>query len=339
MTTPGTGATNPALFAAKLRGLVSENFDVPDLHVSTVTGAATGRSGATGFFLAGAEPERGVGQALAWATSRGIETLHLIADPGGVAARRAELFRDAPEVWESEGRTVRRAEPEPWPDPAEVPAQVRELAGALRDAGLDVVVEHGEVTGEVQGLEVARIVHGEAGPRIEVGVGRHDRDAFAQMHGEMVTGDALEMARESAWQHRSTEADGSHAVSRLVPERWLRSKVMAAPHFVGASGLQPVALAVRRGSVKDRLPAAAAGVDDAGRPVVVVTSVGIDLDVVPVAGEVAEWLVASDDLADPRLVVVLPERDVLPVVRSLANRLARPAEIVTVPDDWRRVEF
>lgn len=339
MTAPGSQTDNPALFAAKLRGLVVENFDAPDLDVSTLTGAAAGSSRGAGYFLAGTQPDRAVGQALAWATSRGLESLHVIADPGGVAARRAALFDEPPTVWESEGRAVRPAEPAAWLEPAEVPPTVRELAAVLQDAGLEVVVEHGAVTGEVAGLEVAKVVDDVDGPRIEVGVGRHDRDAFAQMHGEMVTSDALSMAGESARRHRSAEADGSHPLSRLAPERWLRSKLIAAPGVVGAATLQPVALAVERDSVKDRLPAAAAGLGGDDRPLVVVASVGVDLDLVPVAGEVVEYLAGADGLDDPRLVIVLPERDVLPLVRTLADRLTRPAELVTVPDDWRRIEF
>jgi hypothetical protein len=64
--------------------------------------------------------------------------------------------------------------------------------------------------------------------------------------------------------------------------------------------------------------------------VVVACSVGVDLDVVPSAAD------ARDALApDARLLVVLPERDALPVTRRLAGSLVEPAEVVTVPLEFR----
>jgi hypothetical protein len=38
---------------------------------------------------------------------------------------------------------------------------------------------------------------------------------------------------------------------------------------------------------------------------------------------------------DARLVLVVPERDAHPVTAALAAELVHPAEVVTVPDDWR----
>ena len=72
-------------------------------------------------------------------------------------------------------------------------------------------------------------------------------------------------------------------------------------------------------------PAVASGVDEAGRSVVLVCSVGIDLDVVPFA---ADARLCLDPAA--RLLLALPERDVHPVTRRMAERLVDPAEIVAV---------
>jgi hypothetical protein len=63
---------------------------------------------------------------------------------------------------------------------------------------------------------------------------------------------------------------------------------------------------------------------------VVVFSTGIDVDLVPVA--VDAWLA---DGRNPRLVIVVPERDDHPYLRPLADALQEPAEVMTVPDDWR----
>ena len=54
-----------------------------------------------------------------------------------------------------------------------------------------MVVEHGVVTGEVRGLEVCRVVDDRTtgdGVRLEVGVGAHDREAFAIIHGDVPDG-------------------------------------------------------------------------------------------------------------------------------------------------------
>jgi hypothetical protein len=95
----------------------------------------------------------------------------------------------------------------------------------------------------------------------------------------------------------------------------------------------------------------ASGVDRQDRPVVVVASTGIDLDVVPSAAD-ARLAVTSLDPASldpasldsaspddgrpwPRLIIALPEGDDHPAIRGLAADLREPAEIVTVRPDWR----
>ncbi len=62
----------------------------------------------------------------------------------------------------------------------------RRSSGQLLDAGVEVVVEHGVIRGEVRGLEVARVGGRRRRRRpLEVGVGRHDREAFAMVHGDL----------------------------------------------------------------------------------------------------------------------------------------------------------
>ena len=83
------------------------------------------------------------------------------------------------------------------PSAAAAPARPEHLrfVDDIVAAGASVVVEHGVVTGEVRGLEVCRVVDvadGETtGVRLEVGVGAHDREAFAIIHGDVPTRDAL----------------------------------------------------------------------------------------------------------------------------------------------------
>jgi hypothetical protein len=227
-------------------------------------------------------------------------------------------------VWRVDGRSLVEAAPEPI-HASERDATGSAFAAMLAAAGADVIVEHGVMSGEVLGLEVARVV----GDRLEVGVGRHDREAFAMVHGDVPTEEALARVVAAVRTHRRLGAP-DHPLQRLAAERWLRAMLIERPELVGASALAPAASAVPRTSVKDREPAVATGVDADGAPVVVVCSVGIDLDLVPAAAD-------ARLLHDPsaRLVLAVPERDAHPVTRALAGALLDPATIVTVPSDWR----
>ncbi len=105
----------------------------------------------------------------------------------------------------------------------------------------------------------------------------------------------------------------------------MRDRLVHSPAKVGATELAGVAPPI---AVQDRNapgPAVAYGRDVAGDPIIVVCSVGIDLDLVPFG---ADARLATD--TEARLVLAMPERDAYPVVRRLADRLLDPAEIVTV---------
>jgi hypothetical protein len=280
-----------------------------------------------------------LGRALVWAAREGVTSLDVaVDDPGAAAvlARRAGAFASPPRVWHIEGRDLVVAEPAPVPAPMEPPAVARELVGALRDSGVEVVVEHGEICGEVLGLEVARVVvdpdpvEGAPPARIEVGVGRHDREAFAMLHGDLPTPEALAGVVDQVRARRHADAE-AHPLGRMAAERWLRATVLADPGAVGADRLRAVEATVVRDSLKDVVPAIAVG-EDADGPVVVACSVGIDLDLVPAAADAR-----TVHAPGARLVVVVPERDDHPVTRRLAASLVEPAEVVTVPSDWRRV--
>lgn len=269
---------------------------------------------------------------MAWAGARGIETLHVLADAEtGVVARRAWLFARPPTVWRVDGRALVAAEPDPPLPRVDVDPYVLELGAQLADAGAQVVIEHGDVIGEVLGLEIARVVVGAEGPRIEVGVGRHDREAFAMLHGDLPTTDALAKVIATVKQHRYPGAE-PHPLNRMAAERWLRQRVIEEPALAGLprASLAHAAPAVRRVNLKEPAPAVATGVDADLGSVVVVCSVGVDPDLVPAAADAR--LFHDPDAA---LVLVVPERDALPVTRDLAAALAVPARIETVPADWR----
>jgi hypothetical protein len=321
-----------ALLEAKLAALArTAGVDVEGAARGSFPGGATLQHGDAGWYLSDGEPHRAVGRALAWATQKGVGDLTIVVseEGGGVAARRAAHFDHSVTVLELRGTNLVPADPSPAKAPPEPPEAALDLAPVIAAAGADVVVEHGVVTGEVLGLEIARVVVDDAGARIEVGVGRHDREAFAVVHGDVPTAEALASVISTVRTHRRATGP-DHPLKRLAPERWLRDVVVAEPERVGAAHLDRVDGPAARPSVKEPWPAVAAGRDQQRQAIVVVTSVGIDLELVPFAADARAGI-------DPkaRLVLVVPARDAHPVTTALAAALREPAEVVTVDDDWR----
>ncbi|MGE3620754.1 MAG: hypothetical protein AB7L84_09855 [Acidimicrobiia bacterium] len=313
----------PPLLAAKLAALVRARWgEAPRQPHEVPWGAALV---GTDEAWALVEDVRAFGPALVWAERAGVGRLHVVADASaGVLARRAAQFHPAPEVWAVAGTSLVPAEPEPVPSPAVAPGSA-EAAGLLVDAGLEVLVEDGIVRGEVNGLEVARVVDG----RLQVGVGQADRELTALVHGELDPVDQLDRVVAIARHHRRADAP-PHPLKDLVPERWLRAQLVAEPSRIGLRELHPAPTAVPRPNLRDRHVAAARGVDAGGGEVVVVFSVGVDLDLVPAAADTRAVLAPGADLW-----LVVPARDAHPVTQALVERLAVPGRVVPVAGDWR----
>jgi hypothetical protein len=301
--------------------------DLAEGEATTFPGGAARRAGAHGAVLIEDQPERGLGRALAWAARNGVDDLHVLVEGrAGQLARQAAAFAHPPRVWWVQERDLHAVEPEPIAPPAAPSAAALALAPEIEAAGATVVVEHGAVTGEVLGLEVARVVEHDLGVSLEVGIGRHDREAFAIIHGDRPAAEALSGVVASVQGNRRAGAP-EQPLHRLAQERWLREVVLGRPGLVGASALERHEGPLPRPNVKDPWPAV--GVGDG---TVVVCSVGVDLDLVAFA---ADARLHADP--DARLVLVVPERDAHAVTRDLAATLARPAEVVTVPGEWREL--
>lgn len=345
-----------ALHAAKLRALARTVLDVELAEVSgTDDGALAVAAGAEPAVvcLAQERPHRALGGALALAIRSGCDVAHVFADDhSGLLARRAACFTEPPAVWQIRGDTAVPAEPLPRPtEPA--PPRVPELVSLLAGAGVEIAVEHGVITGEVEGLEVARIVpaapaagagaagegsgeidlHGSDEPatawQLEVGVGAHDREAFGLLHADEPTAEAIGRVADVVRTHRSPGAS-PHPLNRMGAARWLRSLLIRRPELVDAGRLRAASPPVPRGGPKDSSPAVAYGLTPDGRRLVVVICVGIDLDVVPCAADARLFLDP-----DAELTVALPRRDAHEVIRAMASRLDRPARIVEIDDGWR----
>jgi hypothetical protein len=267
-----------------------------------------------------------------WAQRFHLGGLYILVDDGdaaGVLARRAAAFARPPGIWRIDGTSLKQAEPVPLPAEPPLDPDVAPLADMIRAAGAEPVVERGVLRGEVLGLEVARAVVDDQGPGLEVGVGKHDREAQGMVHGDEPTAAALARVVAMVEGHRRAAAP-HHPYNRLAAERWLRARALAEPALVGARELVAVPSPVEVEDLRKPAPAAAAGVDAEGRPLLAVFSTGVDVDLVPAAADAR-----MADSRNPRLVIVVPERDVHPYLRPLAGALKEPAEVVTVPDDWR----
>jgi hypothetical protein len=276
--------------------------------------------------------------ALLWATRQGASSLVVfVDDDAGLLARWAgyvEVGGVPVLVRQVDGASSRPAEPAPLPALSEPPQVPEGLLEVLERCDVDVVVEHGEVRGEVLGLEVARLVRwpvevgGDGELHLEAGVGRFDRDAVAAARPDEAPQDSLARTVEQVRSHRYPGAP-VHPVQLLSRERWLRSMVVTDPSSVGAATLAPVGMTTEPSGLKDVHPAAAIGTDADGGAVVVVCSTGVDLALVPLAADTRAWL-------DPtaRLVLAVPARDHHAATLTLMGLLRRPAELVDLAPGW-----
>ena len=284
--------------------------------------------------LAEDEPGRGLGPALAWAWRRGASSLHLVADRDtGLLARRAQAFSFPITVWRAEQRSLILAEVEPLRPPPVATAAHLALVPTIEAGGAVPVVEHGVVTGEVRGLEVCRVVDDPASGhvRLEVGVGVHDREAFALIHGDVPPIDALAEVVRAVTRHRGAES--GHPLNRLAPERLLRWRLERAPESIGLASLGASEPPLPRRGVKERTPCTARGRRSDGSTVLVVCSVGVDLDVIPYATDARRSEEDRPGVGGGReateTLVVAPARDLVPVTAELAGLLVQEVVLVS----------
>lgn len=319
----------PQLNAIKLRALVREHLGVDDGSLP----ADAGEFGAgaallvetTAWVLLDEHPERGLGAALAWALRREAAELHVLADQAtGTLARRAQGFAYPISVWQVAGRTLLPAVVEPLAAVPAVPSEHEIWTDVIAEGGALPVIEHGVLAGEVEGLEVCRVVTDAYTDevRLEVGVGAHDREAFQMLHGNRPTTEALADVVNSVNTHRQLGAP-RHPLNMLAQERALRTRLVAEPHLIGATTVLAVGPPIPRPNLKDPIPCVAVATID-GRSVAVVCSSGVDLDLVPYAIDARAALGAAECL------LVLPARDALDVQRRLATLASPPLVVVTV---------
>ena len=286
MTDVDQAARRSRLRSVKLQALVRDHLghDVDGSVGVFPPGAAIVADGVA-WVLVEEEPERGLGPALAWALRNGATSLHVLAERAtGLLARRAGDVTFPLEVWHVDGRVLLPAVAEPLAPPREPSAAHLDLIEAIRAGGAEAVVEHGVVSGEVLGLEVCRVVDDPdtGAVRLEVGVGAHDREAFAMLHGDVPPVAAVAGVVRAVADRRRPGAP-PHPLLRLVPERLLRWQLIQDPAAVGLAEVVAVQPPLPRPDVRNRVPCVARAWRVDGTPLSLVCSVGVDLDLVPYA--------------------------------------------------------
>ena len=358
---PTAGERRRRLLGVKLTALVTEHLGAaPDrAGVSFGAGAALVHAGGSWVLVDGAA-DRSLGAALAWAVRNGAASLDLIVESGGgLIARRAAAFDVPIRVWFAEERSLLPVVADPLEAPREADPEHLALLDLIEQAGALPHVERGVVTGEVRGLEVCRVVDEPTtgnyaeladvptdqvdpdaeqiaarlaarehdGVLLEVGVGANDREAFQMLHGHLPTVEALRGVVSAVSDHRRADAR-QHPLNRMAPERFLRWQVEHDPSMLALASLTRLDPPVDRLSMKHTEPCAALGVDLDGQAVLVVFSVGVDLDLVAFVADVIAHVAAPVE----RILVALPERDLLPIVHDLFALMSRPIELVGVAD-------
>jgi hypothetical protein len=335
------------LVGIKLRALVAGHLGrAIDTDPEAFAPGAALMVGRSAWVFLETDPERRLGSALAWAIRHEAEELNVVAEAGtGTLARRAAAFTIPIAVWHAEGRLLLPAIPEPIAPPVAAAGAHLRFNELIIEAGATPVVEHGVVSGEVRGLEVCRVVaDSDLGTvRLEVGVGRPDREAFQLIHGDVPPVEALARVVEAVTKYRNVDVP-QHPLNRVARERLLRWRLEQDPALVGAVSLEPVAPPLPRREVNDAGACSAIGVGTRGGVILAVCSTGVDLDVIPYAADArlaatggrsvaAAPGVAGGELNDGgelRVVVALPSRDLVSLTHDLAARLVQPVELVPV---------
>ena len=280
------------------------------------------------WVLIDGDATRSLGATLAWATRFDRPIQLLVERDSGVVARRAQFFSASLTVWHVDEKTLLPAVPEPQLPAVEPAASHVALMPLISSSGADVVVEHGVVVGEVRGLEMCRVVDdattGEA--RLEVGMGVNDREAFAMVHGEMPTEQALRTVIDAVAIHREPGAM-VHPFNQFGAERLHRWRALQNPQSVGFASLQPANPPVKRTNLKDPVPCVAVGKTIDGQNAVAVFVNGVDLDVVPFAVD------AADLHNVERSVVVARDQDVTPSLRRIADLSTVAVSFVSITNN------
>lgn len=305
------------LLSLKLRALVREHLGLDSDPVGTPEVFSLGAAFVADdsvWVLVDGDASRAFGPTLAW-SSKFNRPIHLLVEQdSGVLARRATLFNTSVTVWHVNEKSLLPAVVEPHLPRVDAEESHRALMPLIASSGADALVEHGVVVGEVRGLEMCRVVtdsiSGQA--KLEVGMGVNDREAFAMVHGELPTEQALRNVIEAVQVHREPGAM-VHPFNQFGAERLHRWRALQDPASIGFVELSPADPPVRRTNLKDPVPCVAVGTLTSGVGAVAVFVNGIDLDVVPFAVD------AADMYGVTNVVIAVRQRDITESIRKMVD--------------------
>ena len=305
------------LLALKLRALIREHLGLsgdPDGRVEVFAPGAAFITNDAVWLLIDGNAARALGGVLAWGTKFELPIHLVVENDSGLLARRAALFDVDVTVWHADERVLLPALAEPHLPTTQAKPEHLAITELIQSSGADALVEHGIVVGEVRGLEMCRVVDDVVSgvARLEVGMGVNDREAFAMVHGELPTEQALRNVIDAVATHREPGAN-VHPFNQFGSERMHRWRALQDPTSIGFSRLDPVDPPVKRTNLKDAVPCAAIGSTDSGNLSAAVFVHGVDLDVVPFAVDTASRLGIDE------VTVVARRQDITPSIERLAN--------------------
>jgi len=271
-----------------------------------------------------------------WAARAGVGSVDVLIDSdvdgalAGDLARRLGWFGGRARLWTvAAGEGWQAVEPGPIPPVLPAPDGVETLVELLVANGCEVVTEQGVVRGERLGLEVARVEEHPEGYRLETGVGRFDREVGAMVRAELSAADSLGAVLQIVDRVRHPGAP-PHPVRDLCRERWVRVAIERDPGQIGLMSLEPVETTVPRPNLRDPHPALGIGTRSDGQRVVVACTVGVDVDLLPLAEDTRRRVAP-----DAPLLLVHPEGSALPAAAlAAAEWLAERPEVLAVPTPW-----
>ncbi|MEY4227840.1 MAG: hypothetical protein RLZ84_432 [Actinomycetota bacterium] len=182
------------------------------------------------------------------------------------------------------------------------------------------------VVGEVRGLEICRVVDDAhtGAVRLEVGMGANDREAFALVHGDVPTADALANVVAAVRPHRADDAP-LHPLNMFGAERLMRARAIENPSMVNCVSVVAAEPPVARTNLKDAVPCVAIGEESDGTRRILVFVNGVDLDAVSFALDAWHRL---DRTA--HVTVVLREKDKVASIDRLARLGIVPVEVLAL---------
>jgi len=273
-------------------------------------------------------PHRTIGAVVAIALREGAASVEVLIGESGdapVVARRALQWTLPISVRGLDGRTPVAVEPAARTEPPTVDESHLALIDTILSAGAEPVVAYGVLTAQYRGLEIARVVDDGGHPRLDVGVGANDREAFRELHVGESPEAALSRVVDAVAAHR---VDGArpHPFNTMAPEGYLAWRLRDDPSLLGVGSLVTTAGAVAPIGAVDPGPVMMLG---GGRLFACTT--GVDLGALPDALDAREGSIAAGEVDDPSLTVVVPQRNRLPVLDRMVAVAAGDVRVVEVP--------